>query len=242
MRASLRLSYQCVRDPAQQFLRERNSVLHTHTMVGNPHLAGVAGPPRCVGCNMILSNGRCVYGCASGAAPAVSDAPQTASASHLEPAPQDARPALEPPPNLARLHARKVEMQCSMERAGLPDAVAACALPSSPSETSPAQSADCSSAHSGRVSPRASAQRSAVSSARSVRAAADAPPQSGLEAMELDVGTCLALEQVIRSMDPEWSRLGIAAQAKRGPRSYVINVRGQGEHHCLNKSCAHWAQ
>ena len=57
--------------------------------------------------------------------------------------------------------------------------------------------------------------------------------------MEFDVSTSLALEQVIRSMNPEWSRLSVLAEVKRGPRSYVINVHGQGQHHCMNKSGAH---
>ena len=41
--------------------------------------------------------------------------------------------------------------------------------------------------------------------------------------MELDVSACLALEQVIRSMDPERSRLGIAAQVKRGEEIQTVS-------------------
>ena len=40
-------------------------------------------------------------------------------------------------------------------------------------------------------------------------------------------------------MDPAWSRLNVEVKARRGARSYIINVHGQGEHHCINKGGAH---
>ena len=116
-------------------------------------------------------------------------------------------------------------MQRCLQQSDLPDAVATCAFPSS--ETGSAQSAEDSSVYAERASSRHSAQRSALPSARSV-SAADAPPECGLEATELAFSAVTALERVIRSMDPQWSRLSVAARAKRGPRSYVINVHGQG--------------
>ena len=213
-------------------------------MAGNPHLKG-AGKPRCAKCKEFLSEGRCVF-CPRDEAPA-SAAPQTAPG--MEGAPQVSRPKLEPPPNLARLHARKAEMQRFAQQSGQSDAVATCTPPSVatplPRTECPAEfelvnsAARPRSGHAGSTSPRASTQHGAPSPARASRDVDVFPPCSVLEATELDCNAARALEEVIRSMDPAWSRLNVEVKARRGARSYIINVHGQGEHHCINKGGAH---